>query len=148
MEVKAIKKIFFPTQQALPQGLATSSALTLQLLADVKKEVVAKEGIHKLKLFHICGMINPESTLFDTLSLATFSKGMDLVMSQLHAGQAGALSDLLRQTLATTRDEDTFNIRSSAVTLKHISKATTAHTLSCKGSGKPAHEEALLFCDY
>ena len=35
VEVKAIKKIFFPTQQALPQGLATSSALTLQLPADV-----------------------------------------------------------------------------------------------------------------
>ena len=82
MEVKAIKKIFFPTQQALPQGLATSSALTLQLPADVKKDVVAKDGINKLKLFHICGMINPESTSFDTLSLATFSKGMDLVVSQ------------------------------------------------------------------
>jgi hypothetical protein len=106
VEVKAIKKIFFPTQQALPQGLATSSALTLQLPADVEKEVVAKDGINKLKLFHICGMINPESTSFDTLSLATFSKGMDLVVSQPCAGQAGALSDLLHQTLATTRDKD------------------------------------------
>jgi hypothetical protein len=130
VEVEATKKIFFPTQQALPQGLATSSALTFQLLADVKKEVVAKDGINKLKLFHICGMINPESTLFDTLSLATFSKGMDLVVSQPRAGRAGALSNLLRQTLDTTRDKDTFNIRSSAVTLKHISKATTAHMLS------------------
>jgi hypothetical protein len=130
VEVEAIKKMFFPMQQALPQGQATSSALTLQLLADVKKEVVAKDGINKLKLFHICEMINPESTSFDTLSLATFSKGMDLVVSQPCVGRAGALSDLLRQTLAITRDEDTFNIRSSAVTLKHISKATTAHMLS------------------
>jgi hypothetical protein len=80
VEVKAIKKIFFSMQQALPQGLATSSALTLQLPADKKKEIVAKDGITKLKLFHICGMIDPESTLFDTLSLATFSKGMDLVV--------------------------------------------------------------------
>ncbi len=86
MEVEAIKKIFFPMQQTLPQGLATSSALTLQLPADVEKEVVAKDGINKLKLFHICGMINPESTLFDTPSLATFSKGMDLVVSQPCAG--------------------------------------------------------------
>jgi hypothetical protein len=43
VEVKAIKKIFFPMQQVLPQGLATSSALTLQLPTDVKKEVVAKD---------------------------------------------------------------------------------------------------------
>jgi hypothetical protein len=35
VDVKAIKKIFFPMQQALPQGLATSLALTLQLPADV-----------------------------------------------------------------------------------------------------------------
>ncbi len=138
VEVKAIKKIFFLTQQALPQGLATSSALTLQLPADVKKDVVAKDGITKLKLFHICRMIDPESTSFNTLSLATFSKGMDLVMSQPCAGRAGALSDQLRQTLATTRDEDTFNIRSLAVTLKHISKATIAHMLS----GNFATEEA------
>jgi hypothetical protein len=51
VEVEAIKKIFFPTQQALPQGLATSSALALQLSADVEKEVVAKDGITKLKLY-------------------------------------------------------------------------------------------------
>jgi hypothetical protein len=99
VEVEAIKKIFFPTQQALPQGLATSSALTLQLTAVVEKEVVAKDGINKLKLFHICGMINPESTSFDNLSLAMFSKGMDLVGSQPRVGRAGALSDLLRQTM-------------------------------------------------
>ncbi len=83
-------------------------------------------------------MINPESTSFDTLSLATFSKGMDPVVSQTRTGQAGALSDLLRQTLATTRDEDTFNIRSSAVTLKHISKAMTAHIVSGNFATKEA----------
>jgi hypothetical protein len=83
-------------------------------------------------------MINTESTLFDTLSLATFSKGMDLVVSQPRAGRASALSDLLRQTLATTRDKNTFNIRSSAVPLKHISKATTAHILSGNFATKEA----------
>jgi hypothetical protein len=86
-------------------------------------------------------MINLESTSFDTLSLATFSKGMDLVVSQPCAGQAGALSDLLHQTLATTRDKDSFNIRSSAVTLKHILKATTAHMLS---RNFPTEEAASL----
>jgi hypothetical protein len=62
-EVADIKKIFF-AQQTLPQQVlpTTSSAVTLQLPADVEKEVVAKDGINKLNLFHICGTINHEST--------------------------------------------------------------------------------------
>jgi hypothetical protein len=56
------------------------------LTGDVEKEVVAKDGINNLKLFHICGMINPESTSFGTLSFASFSKGMDLVVNQRRAG--------------------------------------------------------------
>jgi hypothetical protein len=75
-------------------------------------------------------MINPESTSFDTLSFAPFSKGMDLVVNQPHAGRAGALSDLLHQSLAIAREEDTFNIRSTAVTLRHVLKSMTAHMLS------------------
>ncbi len=117
-------------QYALPQAPATASAVTLQLLGDVKKEVVAKDGINKLKLFHICGTINSESTSFHTLSFAPFSKGMDLIVNQPCAGQAGALSDLLCQSFAIAREEDTFNIRSTAVTLRHISKSMTAHKLS------------------
>jgi hypothetical protein len=130
VEVKAIKKIFLLVQYTLPQAPATASAVTLQLPGDVEKEVVAKDGINKLKLFHICGTINPESTSFDTLSFALFSKGMDLVVNQPCAGQAGALSDLLRQSLAIAREEDTFNIRSTAVTLRHVSMSMTAHMLS------------------
>jgi hypothetical protein len=53
VEVKAIKKIFLSVHYALPQAPATASAVTLQLTGDVKKEVVAKDGINKLKLFHI-----------------------------------------------------------------------------------------------
>jgi hypothetical protein len=130
VEVKAIKKIFLSVHYALPQAPATASAITLQLPGDVKKEVVAKDGINKLKLFHICGTINPESTSFGILSFALFLTGMDLVVNQPHAGLAGALSDLLRQSLAIAREEDTFNIRSTAVTLRHISKSMTAHMLS------------------
>ncbi len=74
VEVKAIKKIFLSLHYALPQAPATASAINLQLPGDVKKEVVAKDGINKLKLFHICGTINPESTSFGTLSFAPFSK--------------------------------------------------------------------------
>jgi hypothetical protein len=96
----------------------------------VEKEVVAKDGINKLKLFHICGTINPESTSFNTLSFAPFSKGMDLVVNQPRAGRAGALSDLLHQSLSIAREEDIFNIRSTAVTLRHVSKSMTAHMLS------------------
>ncbi len=69
-----------------PQAPATASAITLQLPGDVEKEVVAKDGINKFKLFHNCGMISPESTSFGTLSFAQFSKGMDLVVNQPRAG--------------------------------------------------------------
>jgi hypothetical protein len=86
VEVEAIKKIFLLVHYALPQALATASAVTLQLPEDVEKEFVAKDGINKLKLFHICGTINPESTSFGTLSFAPFSKGMDLVVNQPRAG--------------------------------------------------------------
>jgi hypothetical protein len=117
-------------QYELPQAPVTASAITLQLPEDAKKEVVAKNGINKLKLFHICGMINPESTSVNTLSFAPFSKGMDLVVNQPRVGRAGALSDLLHQSLAITREEDIFNIRSTAVTLRHVLKSLTAHMLS------------------
>jgi hypothetical protein len=129
VEVKVIKKIFLLVQYALPQAPATASAVALQLPGDIEKDVVAKDGINKLMLFHICGTINLESTSFDTLSFAPFSKGMDLIVNQPHAGQAGALSDLLCQFLAIAREEDTFNIRSTAVTLRHVSKYLTAHIL-------------------
>jgi hypothetical protein len=36
----------------------------------------------------------------------------------------------LRQSLAIAREEDTFNIRSTAVTLRHVLKSMTAHILS------------------
>ncbi len=137
--VEAIKKIFLLVQYKLPQAPVTASAITLQLLGNVKKKVVAKDGINKLKLFHICGTINPESTSFNSLSFAPFSKGMDLAVNQPHAGRAGALSDLLRQSLAIAREEDIFNIRSTAVTLRHVSKSMTAHILS----GNFATDEAV-----
>jgi len=72
-EVGDIKKIFF-AQQALPQPVPVpaSSAVTLQLPADIEKEVVAKDGINKLKLFHICGMIDPDSTTFGAPTYPTF----------------------------------------------------------------------------
>jgi hypothetical protein len=139
VEVKAIKKIFLSVHYALPQAPATALAITFQLPGDVKKEVVAKDCINKLKLFHICGTINPESTSFNTISFAPFSKGMGLVVNQPCAGQAGALSDLLHQSLAIAWEEDTFNIRSTVVTLRHISKSMTAHMLS----GNFATDEAV-----
>ncbi len=98
----------------------------------MKKEVVAKDGINKLKLFHICGTINHESTSFGTLSFAPFSKGMDLVVNQPRSGRDGALSDLLCWSLVIAREEDTFNIRFTAVTLRNVSKSMTAHMLSRK----------------
>jgi len=130
-EVGDIKKIF-SAQQALPQPVPVpaSSAVTLQLPADIEKEVVAKDGINKLKLFHICGMIDPDSTTFGALTCPTFSSGMEIVLSQPRASRAGALSDLFRDGLKKARDADLFSIRSKAVSLKPISKAMTTHILT------------------
>jgi len=131
-EVIDIKKIFF-AQQALPQQVPVpaSSAITLQLPADFEKEVVAKDGINKLKLFHICGTIYPESTSFGTtLKYPMFSPGMKIVISQPRASQAGALTDLYRQALLSARESDFFSIMSKAVSLKHISKTMTTHILT------------------
>jgi hypothetical protein len=130
-KVVDIKKIFF-TQQVLhqPVPVPASSAVTLQLPADIEKEVVAKDGINKLKLFHICGMIDPDSTTFGVIAYPTFTPGMEIVLSQPRASRAGALSDLTRQALKDARDSDIYSIRSRAVSLKHISKAMTTHILT------------------
>jgi len=130
-EVGDIKKIFF-AQQALPQTVPVpaSSAVTLQLPADIEKEVVAKDGINKLKLFHICGMIDPDSTTFIVLAYPTFSPGMEIVLGQPCASRAGALSYLTRDGLKKTMDADIYSIRSRSVSLKHISKAMTTHILT------------------
>ena len=139
-EVSDIKKIFF-AQQVLPQQVPvpTSSTVTLQLPGYLEKEVVAKDGINKLKLFHICGTINPESTMFGTLSYPTFSSGIEIVIGQPRASRAGALSDLCRQALKDARESDMFSIRSTSVSLKHISKAMASHMLS----GNYATNEAV-----
>ena len=130
-EVADMKKIFF-AQQALPQQVPVpaSSAITLQLPADIEKEVVAKDGINKLKLFHICGTINPESTTFGALTYPMFSSGMEIVTTQPRASRPGFLSDLFCQALKDAMDTDILSIRSNAVSLKHISKATTTHILT------------------
>ena len=131
-EVIDIKKIFFaqPTLPPMAVQVPASSAVTLQLPADIEKEVVAKDGINKLNLFHICGMIDPDSTSFGSIAYPTFSQGMEIVISQPRASRAGALSDLYRQALHSARESDIFSIRSKAVTLKHVSKAMTTHILT------------------
>jgi len=110
-EVGDIKKIFF-AQQSLPKPVPVpaSSAVTLQLPADIEKEVIAKVGINKLKLFHMCGMINPDSTTFGTIAYPTFSSGMEIVLGRPRASRAGALSDLQHQALKDARDSDIYSI--------------------------------------
>jgi hypothetical protein len=138
-EVVDIKKIFFAQQALLQQvPVPASSAVTLQLPTDIEKEVVAKDGINKLNLFHICGMIDPESTSFGTLLYPTFSPGMKIITSQPRASRAGALSDLSRQALHSARESDIFSNRSKAVSQKHISKSMTTHMLT----GNYATDEA------
>jgi hypothetical protein len=131
MEAEAIKKIFLPAPQVPPQQVtAMASALTLQLSADIKKEVVAKTGIHNLKLLHICGKINQASTSYGNLSYPTFSTGMEVILGQPRTSQSSSLSDLLCQTLATAREQDLFSIRSTDISLFHVPKALTGHLLT------------------
>jgi hypothetical protein len=131
MEAKAIKKIFLPAPQALPQQVpATASALTRQLSANIKKEVVAKTGIHNLRSLHICGKIDQASTTFGNLSYPTLSTGMEVILGRPCASRSSSLSDLLHQTLATAREQDLFSIKLTAISLFHVPKALTGHLLT------------------
>jgi hypothetical protein len=131
MEAEAIKKIFPPAPQVPPQQVpAMASALTLQLSADIEKEVVAKTHIHNLRLLHICGKIDQASTTFGNLSYPTLSTGMEVVLGQPCASRSSSLSDLLHQTLATAREQDLFSIRLTAISLFHVPKALTGHLLT------------------
>jgi hypothetical protein len=98
MEIEAIKKIFLLAPQVPPQQVpATASALTLQLSANIEKEVVAKTGIHNLRLLHICGKIDQASTTFGNLSYPTFSMGMELFwVNPARADQAPFLTYCVR----------------------------------------------------
>jgi hypothetical protein len=131
IKAKAIKKNFLPTPQALPpQVPATASALTLQLAANIEKKVVAKTGIHNLRLLHICRKIDQASTTFGNLSYPTLLTGMEVILGQPRASRSSSLSDLVRQTLATTRKQDLFSIRSTAISQFHVPKALTGHLLT------------------
>jgi hypothetical protein len=140
MEAKAIKNIFLPAPQALPQQVpATASALTLQLSTNIEKEVVAKTGIHNLRLLHICGKINQASTTFSSLSYPTFSTGMEVVLGQPCASRSSSLSDLMHQTLASAREQDLFSIRSTAISLFHVPTALPGHLLTANYAIHEAH---------
>jgi hypothetical protein len=53
-----------------------------------------------------------------------------VVLGQPRASQSSSLSDLLHQTLATTREQDLFSIRLTAISLFHVPKALTGHCLT------------------
>jgi hypothetical protein len=55
--------------------------------------------------------------------------GMEVILGKPHASRSSFLSDLLRQTLATAREQDLFSIRSTTI-LFHVPKALTGHLLT------------------
>jgi len=129
-----LKSIFTPPPPApaLPphqQALTAPGTLTLQLPAEVEKEVEAKKGTTKLMLLHICGKFNEQSWSVDDISQAMPSTGMQVVMTNPRAARAQALSDLLRQTIHVTKNHDTLNIRSRLISISHVSKALAGHML-------------------
>ncbi len=61
----------------------------LQLPGEIDKESEAKKGIIKLMLIHIRGDIEINSMLITNVNLATPLKGIQLVLNQPCAAQAG-----------------------------------------------------------
>ncbi len=96
----AIKDLLQLTPQADMSPMAFSPVgVTLQLPGKIHKESDAKKSIIKLMLLHICDNIDINSTLITNVTLATPSKGMQVVLNQIRAAQVGQFADLVQMTL-------------------------------------------------
>jgi hypothetical protein len=92
---QTIKKIILTTLTApVPTyNQANLSVLTLQLPADVKKEVQAKKGVTKLLLLHVCSDIENNFTSILDIELAKPSTRMEILLSTTRAACPVAYSD-------------------------------------------------------
>ncbi len=104
--------------QLTPQA-ATSPAVfppgnaMLQLPGKIDKVSKANKGIIKLMLLHIHGNININSTSITNVTLATPSKGMQVVLNQPRAAQARQIADLVWMKLDLAKQQEYTNICSS-----------------------------------
>ncbi len=105
------------------------SSTTLTLSKDAKKEAEAKKGIHKLLLFHVCGEIAHDNTIYGELSYARPSPGMEVVLEMTYSARATGLADLIQNTCSVTKEHDCMNIKSRLCSLYYVNKAVCMHIL-------------------
>jgi hypothetical protein len=83
---RAIKDLFQLTPHAvMSPAVFPPGNVVLQLPGKINRESKAKKGIIKLMLLHICSNININSTSIANKTLATPSKGMQIVLNQPRA---------------------------------------------------------------
>ncbi len=90
--------------------MAAPSTFMFQLPGELKKESVAKKGITKLILLHICAFIDFKGSSISNILFATPSYGVKVVLSQLRTAQPTALANLIHQTLLMTKEQDHLSI--------------------------------------
>jgi hypothetical protein len=106
------KKIFPPDApaQAFTQPMATPGTFTFQLPSELEKESKAKKGITKLMLLHICAEINFKESSVSSITFATPSNSMEVVLSEPRASHPTSLADLIFQTLLMTKEQEHLSI--------------------------------------
>jgi hypothetical protein len=77
-----IHKFFLPNPpaQAFTQPMATPGTFMFQLPGELGKESEAKKGITKLMLLNVCAEINFKELAISTMTFATPSNGMEVVL--------------------------------------------------------------------
>jgi hypothetical protein len=101
----------------------------LQLLGEIDKESDAKKGIIKLMLLHVRGNIDNDSMSIMNINPASLLRGMQAVLNQPRAVQAGRFVDLVQLTLDLAKEKDYTNICSLQVSIQVMSKVLASHML-------------------
>jgi hypothetical protein len=126
-------KIFFlpnPPAQAFTQPMATPGTFTIQQPGELEKESKAKKGITKLMLLQVCVEINFKELTISSMTFATPSNGIEVVLSHPQASRPTSLADLTHQTLLMTKEQDHLSIWSKYLSIQMVGKTLAAHMLS------------------
>jgi hypothetical protein len=93
-------------------------------------ESKAKKGIIKLMLLHVCAEINFKELTVSSVTFATPSNGMEVVLSHPRVSCPTSLADLICQTLLMTKEQDHLSIRSKYLSIQMVGKILAAHMQS------------------
>jgi hypothetical protein len=119
---QTIKQFFLPNPpaQAFTQPMAMPGTFTFQLPSELEKETKAKKGITKLMLIHVCAEINFKELTVSSMTLATPSNGMEVVLSHSWASCPTSLADLICQTLLVTKEQNHLSIWSKYLSIQMV----------------------------